>query len=282
MSAKEGPSASPSGWRAPACARAATPSAGSPTAASRSTARCWRRRPSSSPTPSRIEVDGKPLPRRRPRAAVALSQAGGRAGDGARSARAGRTIFDSPAQGHAARRHGRPARLHVRGPAAADQRRRPGAPSSSCRPTAGSRRYRARVHGPRRRGAARGARQGHHHRRRALRRRSRPGSTASSAPTPGSSIALTEGKNREVRRVLAHLDLPVMRLIRIAFGPFHLGELRARPGRRGAGAGARQPAGRQAAAAQGRLGQAQPRSTRTGSGGTDAQDRRRQASRPRA
>ncbi len=38
-------------------------------------------------------------------------------------------------------------------------------------------------------------------------------------------IALTEGKNREVRRVLAHLDLPVMRLIRVAFGPFHLGEL---------------------------------------------------------
>ncbi|HEY6983325.1 pseudouridine synthase [Reyranella sp.] len=38
-------------------------------------------------------------------------------------------------------------------------------------------------------------------------------------------IALAEGKNREVRRVLAHLDLPVVRLIRIAFGPFHLGDL---------------------------------------------------------
>ncbi|WIM11643.1 pseudouridine synthase [Enhydrobacter sp.] len=38
-------------------------------------------------------------------------------------------------------------------------------------------------------------------------------------------IALTEGKNREVRRVLAHLDLPVVRLIRVAFGPFYLGEL---------------------------------------------------------
>jgi 23S rRNA pseudouridine2605 synthase len=38
-------------------------------------------------------------------------------------------------------------------------------------------------------------------------------------------IALAEGKNREVRRVLTHLDLPVMRLIRIAFGPFYLGEL---------------------------------------------------------
>jgi len=38
-------------------------------------------------------------------------------------------------------------------------------------------------------------------------------------------LALAEGKNREVRRVLAHLDLPVVRLIRIAFGPLYLGEL---------------------------------------------------------
>ena len=38
-------------------------------------------------------------------------------------------------------------------------------------------------------------------------------------------LTLTEGKNREVRRVLAHLDLPVVRLIRVAFGPFHLGEV---------------------------------------------------------
>ena len=39
------------------------------------------------------------------------------------------------------------------------------------------------------------------------------------------TLSLTEGKNREVRRVLAHLDLPVMRLIRVSFGPFSLGEL---------------------------------------------------------
>ena len=39
------------------------------------------------------------------------------------------------------------------------------------------------------------------------------------------NIALAEGKNREVRRVLAHLDLPVVRLIRTAFGPFHLGDM---------------------------------------------------------
>ena len=94
-------------------------------------------------------------------------------------------------------------------------------------------------------------------------------------------IALAEGKNREVRRVLAHLDLPVMRLIRVAFGPFHLGELErgrstrsrrrrsttcwASSGRRARRAGPNPAPGR--------------RSRR--SGGTDAQDRRRQASRPR-
>ncbi|WIW89759.1 pseudouridine synthase [Sphingobium sp. V4] len=38
-------------------------------------------------------------------------------------------------------------------------------------------------------------------------------------------MSLTEGKNREVRRVLEHLDLKVNRLIRTSYGPFHLGEL---------------------------------------------------------
>ena len=39
------------------------------------------------------------------------------------------------------------------------------------------------------------------------------------------SIALREGKNREIRNVLNHLNLKVNRLIRISFGPFQLGSL---------------------------------------------------------
>lgn len=40
------------------------------------------------------------------------------------------------------------------------------------------------------------------------------------------TIGLREGKNREVKRILAHLGLSTTRLIRVSYGPFQLGELK--------------------------------------------------------
>lgn len=39
------------------------------------------------------------------------------------------------------------------------------------------------------------------------------------------TMALKEGKNREIRRVMEHLGLKVNRLIRLSYGPFQLGNL---------------------------------------------------------
>ena len=38
-------------------------------------------------------------------------------------------------------------------------------------------------------------------------------------------VALREGKNREIRRIMEHFGWPVTRLIRTSFGPFQLGSL---------------------------------------------------------
>lgn len=40
------------------------------------------------------------------------------------------------------------------------------------------------------------------------------------------SLALKEGKNREIKKVCEHLGLTVNRLIRVSYGPFQLGELK--------------------------------------------------------
>ena len=39
------------------------------------------------------------------------------------------------------------------------------------------------------------------------------------------TVSLTEGKNREIRKVMEYMDLTVNRLIRLSYGPFHLGKL---------------------------------------------------------
>ena len=41
------------------------------------------------------------------------------------------------------------------------------------------------------------------------------------------TVSLKEGKNREIRRAMAEIGLTVNRLIRVAYGPFQLGDLKA-------------------------------------------------------
>jgi 23S rRNA pseudouridine2605 synthase len=44
-------------------------------------------------------------------------------------------------------------------------------------------------------------------------------------PYAWAMVTLQEGKNREIKKLMEHLGLKVARLIRVSFGPFHLGHL---------------------------------------------------------
>ncbi len=90
--------------------------------------------------------------------------------------------------------------------------------------TAWSRRYRVRVHGhvdpDRLSGLARGVTvEGVNYGPIEAKFETRTGANAWLA------ISIREGKNREVRKVMEHIGLSVNRLIRIAYGPFQLGNL---------------------------------------------------------
>ena len=49
---------------------------------------------------------------------------------------------------------------------------------------------------------------------------------AASGPRGALRLTMTEGRKREVRRLLAEVGLPVVRLVRLRIGPVKLGDLR--------------------------------------------------------
>ena len=81
------------------------------------------------------------------------------------------------------------------------------------------------------------------------------------------TVGITEGKNREIRRAMAHIGLTVNRLIRTSYGQFRLGELaagaisevRARALEQLTGVKTETPAAREKRLRQGGMGEAEPK-----------------------
>lgn len=51
-----------------------------------------------------------------------------------------------------------------------------------------------------------------------------------SIPTAWLSIALTEGKNRQIRKMTAHIGFPTLRIIRVGIGSLNLNDVQLAPG----------------------------------------------------